>query len=494
MYPKIILTWEDRNVGEDGHKIYRSTTPIDLEALPAPLATLPANASSYEDLNVLVGQTYYYIVSVFRGGEEKFSYPLTAAAFRNKFTQHNILWDEYNSIISNPVVSVATLSNDINTGVDFGAFGEKHELITNMVMGPDGLLYVASRNNVLKINPSTRVTEKILIDGQMDDSPGDSYNENWRKRFDKGFLSPTGKLVFTPAGGTKHITLVDVETKAIEHIPFPTNESRDMQFTSPVMDSLGKIYWVPVSKGSCKYFLCFDSVTKEFSFPSFNTTFPPDENLPMVGDVCVLTDDNKIIFGTEVDLNGVIDLNKQSLEYFYSKNPMRQGKAFPGGKVLCYGGSSRMYILDVQTNSTVDITDSWSGFDNIRITKAPHNVPKFFCNVLSDGCVGIDGFFYFLDYSNTTYDKYYGYRSSSDVTIKRLSVDKLFKYDGVVNLLDIESVGTLPGHYTCIKQGLDGVMAVLPGGDIRTGQGLGIITLDTPTSRFNLDLSMSSII
>lgn len=59
------LTWGDTNSIEEGHRVYRSTSPIDPHALPAPLATLPAGSTEYVDSTAAPSTTYYYRVSAF---------------------------------------------------------------------------------------------------------------------------------------------------------------------------------------------------------------------------------------------------------------------------------------------------------------------------------------------------------------------------------------------------------------------------------------------
>lgn len=66
---KIRLTWKDNRLSEDGVRIYRSTTPIDPEALPAPLASVPVGQEVYEDKTVTAETTYHYYVAPFDGPE-----------------------------------------------------------------------------------------------------------------------------------------------------------------------------------------------------------------------------------------------------------------------------------------------------------------------------------------------------------------------------------------------------------------------------------------
>lgn len=65
----IVLTWTESNSSEDGHAVYRSSSPIDPESLPPPLAVLGANVNSYTDSAVSEGDFFYYRVAAKRGGE-----------------------------------------------------------------------------------------------------------------------------------------------------------------------------------------------------------------------------------------------------------------------------------------------------------------------------------------------------------------------------------------------------------------------------------------
>jgi hypothetical protein len=64
----IKLSWPDINAAvADSIKVYRSTTPIDANSLPAPLATLAGTALEYEDTAVVRGTVYHYRVAAFKG-------------------------------------------------------------------------------------------------------------------------------------------------------------------------------------------------------------------------------------------------------------------------------------------------------------------------------------------------------------------------------------------------------------------------------------------
>jgi hypothetical protein len=74
----IRISWVDINGAEEGHKIYRSTSPMDPESLPSPLATLPPNVTHYDDGSGVLGTYYYYRVSAYAGAVERVSEEILA--------------------------------------------------------------------------------------------------------------------------------------------------------------------------------------------------------------------------------------------------------------------------------------------------------------------------------------------------------------------------------------------------------------------------------
>ena len=61
------ITWNDDNAGVDEFRIYRDVSPMDVEMLPAPLASVPSNKLLYDDGTVEDNTTYYYRVGVVKG-------------------------------------------------------------------------------------------------------------------------------------------------------------------------------------------------------------------------------------------------------------------------------------------------------------------------------------------------------------------------------------------------------------------------------------------
>lgn len=72
----VVLFWADPNTGavqEDEQRIYRSTSPMDPDALPSPLATVDPDVTIYADATIAPATTYFYRVSAVRGLVEKVS-------------------------------------------------------------------------------------------------------------------------------------------------------------------------------------------------------------------------------------------------------------------------------------------------------------------------------------------------------------------------------------------------------------------------------------
>lgn len=61
-----VLTWKDNSRREEGYRIYRHTEPFDNDTLPPVYTTLPENSTSFTDVDVLPGVTYYYRIAAFK--------------------------------------------------------------------------------------------------------------------------------------------------------------------------------------------------------------------------------------------------------------------------------------------------------------------------------------------------------------------------------------------------------------------------------------------
>jgi len=89
----IRLTWRDRNWAEQGHYIYRSDTPMDVNNLPNPIDTIDGNVTEYIDYDVIVDQTYYYRIAAFRNNDVLVSDEIEVIATPVDLSVHDIFND-----------------------------------------------------------------------------------------------------------------------------------------------------------------------------------------------------------------------------------------------------------------------------------------------------------------------------------------------------------------------------------------------------------------
>lgn len=68
----IQLSWQVNSVGTS-QKVYRSLSAFTSSALPTPLATLSANAFSYEDDTATDPDDYFYMIETVSGAVSAFS-------------------------------------------------------------------------------------------------------------------------------------------------------------------------------------------------------------------------------------------------------------------------------------------------------------------------------------------------------------------------------------------------------------------------------------
>lgn len=77
---KITLNWVNRNANADGHRIYRSVSPIGDTLPPDPVVTVPGGSTQWIDTNVTRGKTYYYRIVTFKGADVAVSTEIQATA------------------------------------------------------------------------------------------------------------------------------------------------------------------------------------------------------------------------------------------------------------------------------------------------------------------------------------------------------------------------------------------------------------------------------
>jgi len=89
----IRLTWRDRNWAEQGHYIYRSQTPMNVNNLPNPIDTLDGNVTEYIDYDVITDQTYYYRIGAYRNNDVMISDEIEVVANPSTIDIHDVFGD-----------------------------------------------------------------------------------------------------------------------------------------------------------------------------------------------------------------------------------------------------------------------------------------------------------------------------------------------------------------------------------------------------------------
>lgn len=70
---KIKTSWVNNNITSDGVKIYKHTESFDVTTLPVVYKEVTSSSNFYEDLDVVEGQIYFYMLSCFLGEREVFT-------------------------------------------------------------------------------------------------------------------------------------------------------------------------------------------------------------------------------------------------------------------------------------------------------------------------------------------------------------------------------------------------------------------------------------
>lgn len=107
--PSFSLSWESDGF-IDGHRIYRSTSTIDVNSLPVPIADNLID-KSFVDSAISANTRYYYRVSSFKGVVEKLSEEVVLG---DKFWSNVVLYSRLNS-------NATDLSEKLNTPTVGGA-------------------------------------------------------------------------------------------------------------------------------------------------------------------------------------------------------------------------------------------------------------------------------------------------------------------------------------------------------------------------------------
>lgn len=94
---RIRLTWTNASTTIVEQRVYRSTSPLDIDDMPAPLAVLPRRNREYSDTTIEDGLTYYYAVSsVLPDYSELISNEIKVVATSDESDPH---WDNVEALL-----------------------------------------------------------------------------------------------------------------------------------------------------------------------------------------------------------------------------------------------------------------------------------------------------------------------------------------------------------------------------------------------------------
>lgn len=192
----IKLNWDDQtDQNLDAVEIYRTTTPFDPNNPGTPLATLPGDATSYEDNTVSVGNTYYYTVAVKKGEDRSFAATQTQGYYSNLGPGPKTI-----------------LRGDWTCGY----FGEiPNEKWVTPVDVVDKIKSVLAVLTGLNFNTSSTTWHKFVYNGKIFYTPNNQLiYSTWQNAYNAGFLfgeDGFGELPTGVAGNVNQKRIIEID-------------------------------------------------------------------------------------------------------------------------------------------------------------------------------------------------------------------------------------------------------------------------------------------
>lgn len=109
---KLKIGWTDNNAIIEGVRVYKSLAPFDIDSKPGALAEILDGSNFYEDLDVIEGHTYFYMLSCFLGEREVFTecYEVLAST---------VVFVEFKKVIDCTSIEAIQTSSGIYIGASF---------------------------------------------------------------------------------------------------------------------------------------------------------------------------------------------------------------------------------------------------------------------------------------------------------------------------------------------------------------------------------------
>lgn len=210
------LTWKDRNVASDGTRIYRSLTPMDPNALPAPIGTVGPGVMEFVDETLEQNKVYYYRFESFKGADKTLSDEKILGAF--------------------PYTGPGP-QQPIRGNFKDGYFGS----VANADMFTDSELMAASNSGGTRMGLTTKWF-KYAIDGNilfLPDGPI-AYSLSWEQLYQKGLvygIDGPGFASSPPDSPVNQMKTVQKnEHQFIVRLPVGTNDPTEVMATGRPTD------------------------------------------------------------------------------------------------------------------------------------------------------------------------------------------------------------------------------------------------------------------
>lgn len=371
---KVTLGWVSANDNETGHKIYRSTSPMDVNSLPEPIAILGVDSVSYEDTTVEFNTLYYYRIGVFNENGETVSdeYQIQTVESLNE------LWVD-TSIVQNVLSTALTthghkgktisMYNTTTTGSSKWRGG---------VLAPNGKIYCAPFNASTILIIDTNQQTAVLTEDAM------GLNFTGYKWIG-GSLAPNGKIYCVPYEGDK-ILIIDPVTDTATLSDMGVVITGSDNWWGSVLGADGKIYGIPYNSPDILIINPLDDTASRSTMGlsiSGSKKCKGGALAPNGKIYCTPYDYNKfIIIDTNTGLASQTTMGHGYMNYTYKWS----GAAMGGnGKIYMVPHSHTHYvIIDPNTNT---ITTKWSEGSNTKfqglsvgsdgkIYATPHSYPS----------------------------------------------------------------------------------------------------------------------
>lgn len=204
--PYIVFQWQDNSKVEDGHRVYRSSEPMNPNALPSPVATLGADVEEFVDETFTdespLAEMLYYRVSSYKGSQNLVSEELSIENPGNVLHPDSPTWlfGGGESGYAN-TLALDTLFTDTSGTTPVEEYGDAIALATNLADdGPDMEQATGAERLVWGRMPNTGEYPQVRNLCARAGVPSDDFSvSGWGKS--NGSISDEGDTIIDPETG-----------------------------------------------------------------------------------------------------------------------------------------------------------------------------------------------------------------------------------------------------------------------------------------------------